>query len=132
MGAAVITPYQIGGVPTLVPLTAKDAPKPKYRVVSPYRILAAGRTWTVPQGFMYDGASIPTLMGALWVLTYSPFHPWVMPAACVHDYFCDNKPSDFNSVQAAELFRVMLLWAGVSEFKARAMWRAVRVGGPRW
>lgn len=42
-----------------------------------------GGIHTIPSGFWYNGASIPS---AFWQLIYSPFDPRVLEAACIHDW----------------------------------------------
>jgi len=86
----------------------------------------------VPKGFVYDGASVPSMTGLSWAVTYSKFHPVVMRAALVHDYLCNMRPASISSVEAADLFYNMLIEDGASVFKANLMHLAVRSFGPQW
>lgn len=122
-----------GRMPVIRPMPTKRGEEPRYQLLNVYRFDdESGREWTIRPGYVYDGASIPTLTGLTWVATYSKFDPRVMRAALVHDYFCDTRPPDFNYLQAADLFHRMLLEDGASEWKARAMVRAVKMFGPKW
>ena len=40
----------------------------------------------IPEGFEFDGASVPRFF---WRIV-SPFQPWVIRAACGHDYLYEN------------------------------------------
>ena len=83
-------------------------------------------TITVPAGFRTDFASVPR---ALW----SILPPWgkYSPAAVVHDwlYYCGMYPR----VVADEIFLFLMERVGVSWWKRRIMYRAVRTfGGVAW
>jgi hypothetical protein len=86
----------------------------------------------IKAGFTFDGASIPSLTGFTWVVTYSPFDPIVMRAALVHDYICVTQPARIPPKLAAKAFRTMLLEDGASPWKAELMYRAILLGGPKW
>jgi hypothetical protein len=79
----------------------------------------------IPAGFRFDGASIPR---AAWsALGYTPFHPRVIRAACIHD-------DDYQRKQglrriADDRFRANLLADGVNSEAANAMFFAVRACG---
>lgn len=128
-----------GRMPVIRPLPVKPpdrrlrGKKPRYQLLNMYRFDdESGREWTIRPGYVYDGASIPTLTGLTWVATYSKFDPRVMRAALVHDYFCDTRPPKLNYLQAADLFHKMLLEDGAGKWKARTMVRAVKMFGPKW
>ena len=130
-----------GRMPVLRPLPALDSARtatqdalgPRYQLLAPYNFNdQLGQAWTIDTGYVYDGASIPTLVGLTWAVTHSKFDPRVMRAALVHDYFCDTTPDNFTDEQAADLFLQMLLEDGVWRIRARAMARAVRWFGPHW
>ena len=57
---------------------------PGYRAVEDFEFVTMdGRRLIVPQGFWYNGASIPA---AFWQLTFTPFDPRIIEAACIHDW----------------------------------------------
>ena len=73
---------------------------------------------TVPRGFVFDGASIPSFG---WKATYTPFHPDVMAPALVHDYFYRDPESHiFSRKEVDDLFYDMLRKNTVSKKHA---WR---------
>lgn len=45
--------------------------------------LANGRVIKIPEGFWYNGASVPPLF---WQITFTPFDPRIIEAACIHDW----------------------------------------------
>jgi len=77
----------------------------------------------IPSGFIFDGASVPKLFQFI----STPFHPDVMAAAIVHDWLYVNHQTDRK---AADIILYDLLVAnGIRKFKAKLMYKAVRVGG---
>ena len=96
--------------PSLNPLPRLTDGRKRYILQFEYEFEAVGSVWKIPARFIYDGASIPTLIGLTWVITYSKFDPWVMRAALCHDFFCELKPEHPNSVEAANIFYQMLIY----------------------
>ena len=47
--------------------------------------------FTIPKGFVSDGASIPKIF---WSLGFTPFQGKTLPASLVHDYFYKNHIPD--------------------------------------
>lgn len=84
-----------------------------------------GRVVVVPVGFSSDGASVPRFMWAI----YPPFGAY-LEAAVVHDYFCVSHSVD--SVTAAKVFLEAMEACGVSKWRRRKMYFAVRWFGPRF
>ncbi len=94
-----------------------------------------GRDHVVRSGFHTDGASIPRVM---WRLVGHPFMRKHLPASVTHDaYYAklrdipDKKAREALRLSADQLFLEMLKHLGVSWWRRKAMYRAVRVGG-RW
>lgn len=79
----------------------------------------------IPQGFAWDGASIPQI--AWTVFGYTPFHPAVMKASLAHDYLYAEKQG--RRKDADQLFRELLERDGVSPDVAGMMYAAVRSFG---
>ena len=104
----------------------------RYQLVADYPFEAFSRDWTIAAGFVFDGASVPSVIGLSWAMTYAKTDSRVMPAALVHDYFCVHKPVGTNYKGAADLFKQMLIAYDASSFKASIMHRAVLLGGPKW
>lgn len=90
-----------------------------------YRVRLLGYQIFISKGFIYDGASIPRF---LWSIIGCPFRPKYRAVALVHDYlysiYADRKLAD-------QIFKQMLLDAGVSKVKAATMYRALRMFGGR-
>ncbi len=83
-----------------------------------------GVTHEVPIGFVTDGASIPKIF---WSIVGSPFTGLYSEAALIHDYlYCKQKTT---RGYADSVFLEAMKELGVSWWKRRAMWTAVRVGG---
>jgi hypothetical protein len=53
-------------------------------------MLTDGNKVTVPAGFWYNGASIPS---AFWQVTFTPFDPRIIDAACIHDFLYTARTS---------------------------------------
>lgn len=86
-------------------------------------------TITLPEGYGFDGASIPR---PIWSIVGHPFDPSFIEAAAVHDWYCDRAAElrDYQlRVIGDAVFFALLRRAGVSWFKRSAMYAAVRVYG---
>ena len=98
---------------------------------------AAGVEWFAPRGTRTDGASVPRL--ALWV-TDGRFDREFLKGAVVHDAHCqtDNEtrcPDEYRTKPWKDVHRMFYeacLAGGTSPTKARLMFAAVWLGGPRW
>ena len=110
--------------PILRPVPQKN----KYVLVEDYVVLYEDIIFHLHAGFIFDGASIPVYARAI---TYPPFHPDVMAAAIVHDFLYKEKP--INRKLADRIFYDRLVKNGASKFKAKMMYRALRIfGGFAW
>lgn len=115
-----------------MPLIYPDGHAGRYRLACDYLVGVAGHALTIPAGYAYDGASIPTLIGLTWVATYSPYEPCVMRAALVHDWLCDQRMPAIGYRTAAETFYRHLLADGAGRRRSWMMYQAVLRAGPRW
>ena len=94
-----------------------------------------GKEWVAPAGTRTDGASIPQ---AFLSVVGDKFNPAFLDAAVVHDAYCGSENAGGPSYQAASwqyvhyMFYEALLTSGVPEEKAKIMFTAVYMGGPRW
>lgn len=75
----------------------------------------------------FDGASIPVWA---WPLIGSPFTGKYRKAAVIHDTLCYVR--DRESSKAHWIFREGLRALGVGRIRARLMYVALLVGGPKW
>jgi hypothetical protein len=86
-----------------------------------------GRQWEVRPGYQTDGASIPR---ALWSIIGSPYTGKYLPAAIIHDFYCELKSRDWEDVH--RVFLEGMLANGVDSTQAKIMYYAVYRFGPRW
>lgn len=109
---------------TVVPLGYED----RYIVLDDYQVVYGNLRIVVPNYFRFDGASIPSIG---WQLTYTPFHPKVLVAACVHDWLYTNH--QVGRAMADKIFYDLLIMNGANAIKAKLMYCAVRIfGGSHW
>jgi hypothetical protein len=87
----------------------------------------AGKMWSAPKGFISDGASIPQVF---WSIVGGPWDGPYRNAAIVHDQYCVTKSEPSPDVH--RMFYKACRAEGVTEVKAKALYAAVRIGGPKW
>jgi hypothetical protein len=87
----------------------------------------AGKAWTARKGYETDGASIPK---AFWSIVGGPFEGGYREAAVIHDWYCDSKTEPWKDVH--RIFYYACRAAGVNEKKAKMLYAAVRIFGPKW
>jgi hypothetical protein len=87
----------------------------------------AGVSWLAPRGSKVDGASIPP---AAWSLIGGPFEGKYRNASVIHDVACQKKDRPWQ--KAHRMFYDAMLTSGVPSLKAKVMYAAVLVGGPKW
>lgn len=98
---------------------------------------SAGLEWVAPKGALTDGASVPRL--ALWV-TDGRFNSQFLKAAVIHDAYCQAEnesrcPDQYKTrpwKAVHRMFYEACLAGGTPPAKARLMFAAVWLGGPRW
>jgi hypothetical protein len=84
----------------------------------------SGHWWTVPAGFVTDGASIPQ---EFWSLIGSPFTGLYRVAAVFHDAAYDNW--GVAREDADNMLRCAMLDLGCSKWLADTIYEGVRLGG---
>ncbi|MCZ4351043.1 DUF1353 domain-containing protein [Roseovarius aestuarii] len=95
----------------------------------------SGVNWVAPKGIVTDGASIPPIFVPI---VGDPTSPEFVNAAAVHDAYCGIGNERGAKFQAAPWQKVHIMFydalrvGGVSEIKAKVMFAAVWLGGPRW
>lgn len=87
----------------------------------------SGNEWLAPKGAKVDGASIPP---AAWSLIGGPFEGKYRNASVIHDVACQLKNRPWQVVH--RVFYDAMLTSGVSLLKAKTMYAAVLLGGPKW
>ncbi len=83
--------------------------------------------WEAKAGLVTDGASIP---GVFQPIIGAPFDPFFIKAAIIHDHYCDRHVRPWR--QTHKVFYDGLIDQGVSMAKAKTMYLAVMLGGPKW
>ena len=96
---------------------------------------AENRVWIAPAGILTDGASIPVIFVPFFG---SPRDRKFLNAATVHDSYCAKSNRNNSYYHAApwqdvhRMFYDALLVSGTNSVKAKIMYAAVYLGGPRW
>jgi hypothetical protein len=86
-----------------------------------------GVEWVTKAGDKTDGASIPP-----WAQPFvgQPFDKLFLKAAVIHDHYCDRHVRPWR--QTHRVFFDALLETGVDLAKAKLMYYAVYLAGPKW
>ncbi len=113
-----------------------DSPYPYYRTRNDLEFIdAAQTTWVAPRKTWTDGASIPPLFVPI---IGDPRSREFMNAATVHDAYCAKRNEGgpyYHTATWQEVHRMFydgLVASGTPVLKARIMYAAVYLGGPRW
>lgn len=86
-----------------------------------------GIHWPVPAGALINGASIPQ---PLWPAIGSPYVGLYRRASVPHDWYCTIRTRPWQQVH--KMFFWAMIEDGVEIKKAKLMYRAVYLYGPRW
>lgn len=81
-------------------------------------------TITVPEGFIFDGASIPKFG---WLILGPPFEPEFIIPACVHDWICENANTYADRMIGDSIFFKLLTHEDVKYWKRAIMYALVRL-----
>ncbi len=126
------SPVKLSSKPVRLP----DSPYPFYKTRNTLEFVnAEGKVWIAPAGILTDGASIPPLFVAF---IGDPRSKEFMNAATVHDSYCAESNRNNPYYHAApwqevhRMFYDALRVSGTPAIKAKIMYAAVYLGGPRW
>jgi len=98
------------------------------RLLEPYSYIDPhGEVWDVPPQTIVDGASIPQIF---WGIIGGPMEGKYRNASIIHDYYCDQKTRPWQQVH--RVFYDAMIESGVEFLRAKTMYYAVYVFGPRW
>lgn len=86
-----------------------------------------GKEWRAEKDHVVDGASIPRIF---WAATEGPLDGKFRNASIVHDVACDEKKKPWQAVHLC--FYEACRCGGVPEHKAKLLYMAVYLFGPRW
>lgn len=124
------------GIQFITPLRAEFLVEPgedrRIMLLEPMQVLDRRMTklFTIPAGFICDGASIPRLM---WTVVGSPLTGDYRRAAVLHDYECRmRKMVTLSSGTTHERFYRAMRDGGVGYNRARIMRLATDNFGPQW
>jgi len=106
--------------PIVRPLPNKNL----YELVTAFHTIIDGIEVDIPEGFIFDGASVPRF---LWSIIGSPYLPQYIGAGLVHDYL--YRTGIVSRKKADQIFYDLLRDNKVSKFYARKMYWGVRFGG---
>lgn len=100
-------------------------------LVADFHVLVDGMAFTVPAGFVTDGASIPRF---LWRLCGHPLETRRFPIAVLHDWLYEEGAAlGLTRQQVDEIYRDGLLSLGYGKWAANTEYLAIRLcGGSRW
>lgn len=99
-----------------------------FRLVTAYKVEVFQYSIAIEPGYTFDGASIPRVF---WRVVGHPLQGLTLPASLVHDilYLAEALPRETSD----QVFRCLLIRAGVPGWKVATMYRAVRwFGGYTW
>lgn len=111
--------------PPIEPVAQKEFADGIHQVLAEpmrYEVGASGLSIVVPDGFVHDSASVPSIF---WSIL--PRHGTYGKAAIVHDYLYWAQPC--TREQADNLLMLAMLESGVSEVRRKLVYRGVRLGG---
>lgn len=109
-------------MPFLSELVLKPAKGDEWELVKPLRYQIGSRIIEVPEGFVCDLASIPAVARILF-----PVNGEWTEAAVIHDWLYDQQIG--KRKEADQIFLQAMKELGVSWWRRRAMYAAVRAGG---
>lgn len=97
----------------------------RFRLLQPVTYDGGSETWTVPEGFLTDLASVPQVLQ--WLIDD---HGTYTLGAVLHDYLCaEARAGRFSRRDADGVFRRVLRELEVPWLQRWMMWAAVRIGG---
>lgn len=85
----------------------------------------SAESYRVPEGYPFDGASVPWALTAFVPRSHSAY----LAAAALHDFLYERAWQTVPRARADAVFREAMLVLGVNWFWALVMHRAVRAGG---
>jgi len=107
--------------PSDAPSPWLDSGRPRWMVASPWVVIADGKRFEIPAGFIFDGSSIPRLLWWLFPPGYTP--AW--EAACFHDWCYAFAYRDVSKAFADDALRDIMTKQGAAPWVARLFHVAV-------
>ncbi|GGA17543.1 MAG: DUF1353 domain-containing protein [Rhodobacteraceae bacterium] len=126
------TPVRVVDRPVTLPKRAYTF----FPLAEPLRFVDANRrVWHAPAGTLTDGASIPKIFVSI---LGRPTAPEYVDAAAMHDAYCgvgNEGGAFYHQARWEDVHRMFfdaLVVSGTPERRAKVMFAAVWLGGPRW
>ena len=94
---------------------------PRKMLAAPFELSIDGKRYTVPEGYIFDGSSIPA---ALWWL-FPPSYDPAWRASCFHDYCYSHLYHRVSKRFADDAFKSIMLKDGASPWVAKVFHVAV-------
>jgi hypothetical protein len=89
-----------------------------------------GNVWQSKKDELPDGSSIPKLF---WTFVGSPFVGKHRLASIPHDTYCKLREKSGKTYQEVHrMYYEACIAAGVKKHKAKLMYKAIKLGGPKW
>ena len=92
------------------------------------KIFWRDRSFTVPEGFESDGASVPRFF---WRAVFPPGDNRALQAAFAHDYLYRTHPDGWTKLEADHMFYELLIDGGIPCFRALLAYLGVRFFGAK-
>lgn len=100
-----------------------------WRLLEDFHVRVGGSEFTVPAGFVTDGASIPRM---LWRICGHPMSTKRLPIAIAHDWMYSGATC-LTRQEADAIYRDGLVELGFPKWKANIEYSAIRLfGGSHW
>ena len=96
------------------------------RTLYPEKFKFRGKTFVVPKGFEFDGASVPRIFR---LSVCAPLDPEAVRASCGHDWIYRTQPKGWTRAEADLMFLCFLIADGLPVHRALKAYCGVRLGG---
>ena len=96
------------------------------KTLFPQKFTFRGKTFVVPKGFEFDGASVPRIFR---VSVCAPLDPEAARGSCAHDWIYRTQPKGWSRALADLMFLCFLIEDGLPVHRALKAYIGVRIGG---
>lgn len=96
------------------------------RTLFPQKFTFRGKTFVVPKGFEFDGASVPRIFR---ISVCASLDPEAVHGSCAHDWIYRTQPEGWTRAIADLMFLCFLIEDGLPVHRALKAYCGVRIGG---
>ena len=96
------------------------------KTLFPQKFTFRGKTFVVPKGFEFDGASVPRIFR---VSVCAPLDPEAARGSCAHDWIYRTQPKGWSRALTDLMFLCFLIEDGLPVHRALKAYIGVRIGG---